>query len=82
VLLNLPDSTLITGTASGVDGVFDLQVKEDKEYILQLSLIGYDKVSQICKPGNLGDLTLNEDAMLLDELVVMARTQRVVKKWS
>jgi hypothetical protein len=79
VLLNLPDSTLITGTASGVDGVFDLQVKEDKEYILQLSLIGYDKVSQICKPGNLGDITLNEDAMLLDELVVMARTQRVVK---
>jgi hypothetical protein len=70
VLLNLLDSTLITGTTSGVDGVFDLKVADDTEYILQLSLIGYEKVSQICKPGNLGDITLNEDAMLLDEVVV------------
>jgi hypothetical protein len=53
-----------------VDGVFDLKVADDTEYILQLSLIGYEKVSQICKPGNLGDITLNEDAMLLDEVVV------------
>lgn len=79
VLLNLPDSIQIAGSASNTNGYFELQVKENKEYLLQLSSVGYEKKSRICKPGNLGDIRLNEDAMLLDEVVVMGRTQRVVK---
>lgn len=70
VLLNLSDSTLITGATSDLKGRFKLEAKEDKEYILQLSSVGYEKRSQICKPGNLGNIVLNEDAMLLDEVVV------------
>ena len=70
VLVNLPDSTQIAGTASNLKGYFELEAKEDKEYILQLSSIGYEKKNQICKPGNLGNIMLNEDAMLLDEVVV------------
>jgi hypothetical protein len=70
VLLNLSDSTLITGSTSDLKGRFKLEAKEDKEYILQLSSVGYEKRSQICKPGNLGNIVLNEDAMLLDEVVV------------
>lgn len=70
VLLNLSDSTLITGSTSDLKGRFKLEAKEDKEYILQLSSVGYEKRSQICKPGNLGNIVLNEDTMLLDEVVV------------
>lgn len=70
VLLNISDSTQITGTTSDWEGRFALEAKEDKEYILQLSSIGYEKKSQICKPSNLGNIVLTEDAMLLDEVIV------------
>ena len=70
LLLNLSDSMQIAGTASDLEGRFELEAQEDKEYILQLSFIGYEKKSQICKPGNLGNIMLNEDAMLLDEVVI------------
>lgn len=70
VLLNFPDSTLITGTTSDLKGKFKLKANENKKYILQLSSIGYEKKCQICKPSNLGNIVLNEDAMLLDEVVV------------
>lgn len=70
LLLNLPDSTQIAGTTSDMEGRFELTVKEAKEYILQLSCMGYEKKHQVCKPGNLGDIILNDDAMLLDEVVV------------
>jgi hypothetical protein len=73
VLLNLPDSTQVAGTASDLDGHFELEAKEDKEYILQLSFIGYEKRSLICKAGNLGDIALIEDALLLDEVVVTSQ---------
>lgn len=70
LLLNLSDSMQIAGTASDLEGRFELEAQEDKEYILQLSFIGYEKKSQICKSGNLGNIMLNEDAMLLDEVVI------------
>ena len=54
LLLNLPDSTQIAGTTSDMEGRFELTVKEAKEYILQLSCMGYEKKHQVCKPGNLG----------------------------
>lgn len=62
ILLDLPDSMQIAGTKSDLEGRFGLDVKEDKEYILQLSFVGYEKMRQACKPGNLGDIVLNESA--------------------
>ena len=70
VLYNLPDSTLITGAATDLDGYFELNVKENKEYLLQISFVGYETLNRVCLPGNLGDIVLNEDALLLDEVVV------------
>lgn len=70
VLLNLPDSIQIAGTTSDLEGYFYLEANEYKEYILQLSSIGYEKIKQICKPGNLGNIKLIEDTMLLAEVVV------------
>lgn len=66
VLINLSDSTQIDGTASDLDGRFILTSKVDEEYLLQLSFIGYEKIRKICKSGNLGDIVLHEDAVLLD----------------
>ena len=70
VLYNLPDSILITGTTTDLDGSFELNVKENKEYLLQISFVGYEALNRVCFPGNLGDIILNEDALLLDEVVV------------
>ena len=70
VLYNLPDSTLITGTTTDLDGSFELNVKENKEYLLQISFVGYETLNRVCFPENLGDIILNEDALLLDEVVV------------
>ena len=70
LLLNLPDSAQIAGTTSGLDGKFDLDVKEDKEYVLLLSCIGYEKMNQVCKPGDLGDIILTDDTKRLGEIVI------------
>ena len=70
ILCNLPDSTQITGTTTNLEGLFELRVMEDREYLIQFSFIGYEKVSKICRPGNLCEIVLNEDSMLLDEVVV------------
>ena len=52
VLLNLPDSTQITGTTTNVDGVFELKASKDKEYILHISFIGFETYTS--------NITLNE----------------------
>ena len=70
VLYNLPDSILITGTTTDHDGSFELKVKEDKKYLLQISFVGYETLNRVCFPGNLGEIVLNEDALPLDEVVV------------
>lgn len=70
ILLNLPDSIQIAGTTSDLEGRFELDVKEDKEYLLQLSFIGYEKKYRVCKSGNLGDIVLNEEVLLLEEVIV------------
>ncbi len=70
VLCNLPDSTLVTGTTTDIDGFFELNVKDNKEYLLQISFVGYETLNRVCLPGNLGNIVLNEDALLLDEVVV------------
>lgn len=70
ILLNFTDSTYVTGTTTNSEGMFELNVIEDKEYLLQCSFLGYEKVSRICRIGNLGDIMLKEDTQLLDEIAV------------
>ena len=70
VLMEQSDSTYIIGTVTNLDGCFELKVNEDREYLLQLSFIGFEKISRVCRPGNLGDLVLNVNAELLKEIVV------------
>lgn len=70
VLMEQSDSTYITGTTTNLEGCFELKVNEDREYLLQLSFIGFEKISIVCQPGNLGNLILNVNAELLEEIVV------------
>lgn len=70
VLMEQTDSTYIIGTTTNLDGDFELRVNDDREYLLQLSFIGFEKISRVCRPGNLGDFILNVNAELLEEIVV------------
>ena len=70
ILLNLNNSIKIAGTTSNLEGKFELNVKQEKEYVLQFSFVGYKKMSQVCKPGDLGDIILTEDSLLLEEIIV------------
>lgn len=45
VLMEQLDSTYITGTTTNLEGCFELKVNEDREYLLQLSFIGFEKIS-------------------------------------
>ena len=42
-LLNYPDSTLVGGIATGVDGKFELGFKTSGKYILKVGFIGYER---------------------------------------
>ena len=70
VLIGQSDSAYIVGATTNSDGYFELKVNEDRECILQMSFIGFEKISIVCRPGNLGDFILNENAGLLEEVVV------------
>ena len=70
VLMEQSDSTFIIGTTTNLEGCFELKVKEDREYLLQLSFIGFEKISKVCRPGNLGDFILEVNDELLDEIIV------------
>lgn len=70
ILYDLHDSVQITGTTTNLDGYFELKVKEEKEYLIQFSFLGYEKINKVCRPGNVGEIILNEDSLLLEEVVV------------
>ena len=69
VLLSLPDSAFVSGTISGDDGSFTLEVTSENQ-IVKISSIGYKTV---CKPvslANIGIVQLVSDAQMLGEVVV------------
>ncbi len=76
-LIKLPDSTMVTGTMSDLDGQFSLTPDLTGKYYLQLSAIGYTNTLtpefEITGSGfskDFGSITLNEETTTLDEVVV------------
>lgn len=69
VLLSIPDSTFVSGTATHMDGYFELPVQQG-HYIIQFSYLGYKTTEMECSNGDLGIVTLEEDAVALQEVVV------------
>lgn len=75
LLMERSDSTYVTGGTTDLDGVFELKVNDDREYLLQLSFIGFEMISRVCRPGNLGDLVLKVNAEFIEGIVVKGDSQ-------
>lgn len=84
-LLALPDSSQAAGNTTNKDGHFSLPRVKAGNYLLKVSFIGYTTlykpVSLTDKSGthkDLGNLTLQTDAVLLSETVITAEAPPVV----
>ena len=82
-LLSLPDSTYINGAATVTNGNFTLPKAKAGRYALKFSYIGFKtktipltlKAEQLTR--NIGNVTLEPDAILLSEAVVTAEAPQV-----
>lgn len=79
LLLSSLDSSLVRGEVSSEDGFFSIDMREEGNYFISVSAIGYltesTKVFQLNKdtsPLNIGSLIARENVEQLSEVVVMA----------
>ena len=70
VLCSLPDSTFMCGTVTNEQGQFTLNAAGSENKLLQVSYIGYEKMTLPCNGGNVGTLRLKPDAVMIGETVV------------
>ena len=72
-LLQLEDSTMISGTTTGLEGRFDFTVTEGV-YLVRVSYIGYELLPTTIEPKgentDLGSLYLQADTEILEEITV------------
>ena len=82
-LLALPDSTYVTGVASDGQGNFRLPRVKAGKYLLKVSYIGFKTLYKslqlnTSRPAmNIGTLTLESDAIMLAEAVIVAEAPQV-----
>ena len=82
-LLSLPDSTYINGAATSVDGTFTLPKAAAGRYALKFTYVGFKtKVLPLTLAAdkttrNIGTITLETDAVMLEEAVVTAEAAKV-----
>jgi len=77
------DSTAITGVITGKDGKFVINNVATGNYLLLVSLIGYEKAYrsvQVPEENDLGVITLAESATRIKEVVVTATRPLVVNR--
>ena len=72
VLLN-SDSIFINGSISGNDGRFMIPAENEKNYILSISCVGYESISQSCQVGDVGIVVLKENTQMLSEVAVVGK---------
>ena len=81
-LLSLPDSMMVVGDVTNLDGRFKLTTRPGK-YVLKVSFVGYlSYIKQVqltkAKPLlNLGNIILKSDAIMLKEAVITAEAPQV-----
>lgn len=83
-VLSLPDSAMVTGVSSGLDGTFKITGVPKGKYALKVTFIGYqdntislDLTNKKEKNVDMGYLTLRENTKLLKEAVVSANAAQV-----
>ena len=83
-VLSLPDSTMVTGAATDVNGAFNIKNVKKGNYALKVTFIGYhdnviplDLTKEKERNMNVGYITLIDDTQLLKEAVVTANAAQV-----
>lgn len=83
-LLRQPDSTLVTGATSDMDGNFKIDNLGSAKYIVKISFLGFeDKFINITlneTPINLGKLVLTDKTTKLKEVTVVTTMTPVIQK--
>lgn len=83
-LLNVKDSTLVKGNASGKNGAFSIPNVKPGSYLLSVSFIGFDPLYQPLQitgkvnPVNVGKLYLSDEGVMLGEAVVTGKAPEMV----
>jgi len=78
-----PDSSIITGALTGNEGQFVIENVPAGNYLLQVSFIGYEKVTQpvsVSGPTNVGEILLSESANRLQEVTVVGQKPLIMRK--
>ena len=81
-ILSLPDSAMVAGNVSDMNGNFQLSVRPGK-YLLKVSYVGYTPYFKelVVKPApsrvNVGQVILESDAIMLEGAVVVAQAPEV-----
>ena len=85
VALILPDSTFVDGTTTDSTGKFAFSGLTAREYILKISFIGYKDAVIRVNPADgtdIGTVSIEPDAEMLDAVVVSARRPVVRRRAS
>lgn len=83
-IIKLPDSTVVTGTTTDLDGIFELDAPVKGDYLLRFSAMGYESrftdAFKITSPGyqrDFGQVILPAEVTMLNEVMVQAWRPRV-----
>ncbi|WP_029036629.1 TonB-dependent receptor domain-containing protein [Salinimicrobium xinjiangense] len=83
-MVKLPDSTVVTGTTTDLDGAFELGTPEEGKYLLRFSAIGFTSTFtdafNISSPNysrDFGQVIIKEEMTMLNEVMVQAWRPRV-----
>lgn len=82
VILKDTSNSIITGTTSSYEGLFELKC-QPKSYILEVSYLGYKTWTQnilVKKSINIGDIILEENNQGLEEVVITAEKRVIERK--
>lgn len=75
-LFKVKDSTQIISDLTDIEGIFSIKVKEEGNYFIRLSLIGYElkkvnvKIDKAHSVINLGDIKIKSTSINLDEVKI------------
>ncbi len=83
-IIKLPDSTIVTGTTTDMDGIFEMDAPVKGDYLLRFSAMGYKStftdVFEITSPGyqrDFGQVILPAEVTMLNEVMVQAWRPRI-----
>ena len=85
-VLSLPDSALVSGTASNEDGLFELKDLENGQYLLKISFVGFNtrmspfEISDSRKLADTGNVVMTEAAQSIGGVEIVTAKPEVIYK--